>query len=335
MQVSIVCPFFNEEIVIAEVVRSCIDRLHHQLDCNWELILVNDGSTDNSVAALTGALTDADRQHVRVIGYAKNQGRGHALKTGIDAATGDIIVTTEADGSWGEDIVPRLAAVLMKDSQADAVVASVHMPGGGLVNVTPRRVLLTKAANILIRAFISRDYTMYTGMTRAYRREVIQPLPITEYGKEFHLESLLKLHTLGFDIREIPATITWPQRKAKGTGKKRTSSTNIPKTIMSHLRFAILGKPSQYFAIAALAAFLAGSAFMMAAVWELLTHGVAINYALTALLLWIVGLLFTGFSAIFTHLRDILRGQWAAAYPALPPTLTTARKVRTLFPLQG
>ena len=65
---------------------------------------------------------------------------------------------------------------------------------------------------------------MSTGMTRAYRKEVIKPLFVTENGKEFHLEVLLKLRTMKFRIGEIPAIITWKNIKSTESSKKRTYS---------------------------------------------------------------------------------------------------------------
>jgi hypothetical protein len=122
-------------------------------------------------------------------------------------------VTTEADCSWGDDVALRLVEELRSHPEADFVIASPHLPGGGLVRVTPHRVALTRLGNRLIYAFFEPSITMNTGMTRVYRKGVIQPLVTAEDGKEFHLEVLLKLITLGFRARS--ATITWPERRAR------------------------------------------------------------------------------------------------------------------------
>lgn len=327
MKISVVSPFYNEEAIVAESARTMVSCLEGAFD-DWELILVDDGSTDGSLAVLSASLASSNR--VRILTYKQNRGRGHALKTGIDAARGEIIVTTEADLSWGADIVERLVAAITADASVDVVVASVHMPGGGLVNVTPKRVLLTRLGNQLIRTFVSRRLTMYTGMTRAYRCDVIKPLPISEYGKEFHLETLLKLDTLGFEIREIPATITWPARKA--CGKSRKSSTNIQKTILTHLRFAVLGRPSQYFATCAALSLIAGGAFLGVAVLELASNGVAAFVALVGILMCISSLLFAGFAALFSHLSEVMCNQWASAYPQRMPSLVAGRKIHEVSP---
>lgn len=326
MRLSIVCPFFNEEAIIGKAVLRMLGNLSSQFRTGeWELILVDDGSRDRSREILLETLASAGpaARHVRVMSYAHNQGRGRALKTGIDCAKGDIIVTTEVDCSWGDDIVKRLVDELDRNPSCHFVVASVHMPGGGLVNVPPRRRFLTKVGNILIRFFFSSEVTMNTGMTRAYRRSVIQPLVTLENGKEFHLEVLLKLLSLGFRVREIPATITWMDEKlADHNKKKRKSSTNIQNTINSHLRFIAIAQPVQYFAKLAVASFVVGGLMLGWAILQLILRGPAVFFAIIGLVMLLFCLLFLGFSVLFHQFREQMTEQWRQHYPKpLPPNV--------------
>jgi dolichol-phosphate mannosyltransferase len=329
MKVSVVCPFFNEEAIIAAATRRMIANLENQFE-DWELILVNDGSRDRSLDFLKASLHQED-SCVRVISCPINQGRGRALKNGVDAASGEIIVTTEADCSWGDDIVRRLCDELISHPETHFVIASPHLPGGGLANVPLRRRLLTAVGNRLIRAFFTSRVTMNTGMTRAYRREVIQPLDVWENGKEFHLEVLLKLVVLGFRVREIPAVITWQEHKLSAPGTaKRVSSTRIFNTIGTHLRFLAIAKPTQYFAIAALASLLTGGFLVGWAIWNLV-HGVPAAFlAIVGLLMLLFTLLFTGFAVFFVKLGETMRDQWLLTYRNrgnIPPSAMPAKQV--------
>src|SRR5262249_35711948 len=126
MDVSVVCPFFNEAGILEHAIRTLVHRLC-TLDVTWELIVVNDGSADGS-AAIAEAIAKEVPQ-LRVLGYRYNRGRGHALRTGIAAARGDIVVTTEIDLSWGEDIVHALVDEMRAHPETDIVVASPHLPG--------------------------------------------------------------------------------------------------------------------------------------------------------------------------------------------------------------
>lgn len=332
MRLSIVCPFFNEEAIIGKALLRMLGNLSSQFAAGeWELILVDDGSRDRSRAILFEVLATAGpaARSVRVMSYDYNQGRGRALKTGIDAAKGDIIVTTEVDCSWGDDIVQRLVTELEQNPTCHFVVASVHMPRGGLANVPARRRFLTKVGNILIRFFFSSEVTMNTGMTRAYRRHVIQPLVTMENGKEFHLDVLLKLLSLGFRVREIPATITWMDEKlADHNKKKRKSSTNIQKTINSHLRFIAIAQPVQYFAKLAVASFVVGGLMLGWAILQLIMRGPAVFFAIIGLVMLLFCLLFLGFSVLFHQFREQMTEQWRQNYPQpLPPNVLAGVEV--------
>jgi len=320
IRISIVCPFFNEESIIELATLRMLGNLRQQLGpSGWELILVDDGSKDSSLEILLRILK-MQPGAVRLITLARNQGRGRALKTGIDAARGDVIVTTEVDCSWGDDIVPRLVNVLEEQPEIDFVVASPHLPGGGLANVPLNRVLLTTVGNLIIRGLFASGVTMNTGMTRAYRRGVIQPLVAHENGKEFHLEVLLKLLTLGFKAGEIPATITWQDKKlARHVESKRKSSTNIQKTINSHLRFVAIAQPVRYFAWFAFLSLLVGLGFIISAVWMLIVHGPAVFLAIIGLIMLLFSLLFLGFSVVFFQMRESMREEWMRSYPLPHP----------------
>jgi len=327
--VSVVCPFFNEEALIATTVEGCIQRLRGDFT-DWELVLVNDGSTDRSLELLLSKLDQIGEPRVRVLSYPRNRGRGRALKTGIESARGEIVVTTEVDGSWGGDIVKRLAARLDDDPSLGFVVASPHMTGGGFGNVPMSRVLLTRWGNRFLKFFMATGFSMQTGMTRGYRREVIQPLSTFEDGKEFHLEVLLKLLLLGFKGAEIPATLTWPAHK---TGQpKRKSSTRIWRTALSHLKYVFFGNPHHYFVFAALVAAILATLFFVGAVVNLLTGGVAAFYAIVSGLLGLGAFLLLGFAAIFSQFKEAYRLQVAAAYRR---DVLAVAEVTTAFPRQS
>ena len=132
--------FYNEEQIVGEAIRLLLKKLS-QLDLNWELIVVDDGSTDHSKDIVTTIAVDLPR--LRLISYPINRGRGFALRTGITQAKGEIIVTTEIDLSWGEDVVERLYVTMMERPEVEILVASPHLPGGGYKNVPRKRVLFS------------------------------------------------------------------------------------------------------------------------------------------------------------------------------------------------
>jgi glycosyltransferase involved in cell wall biosynthesis len=316
--ISVVCPYYNEEAIIEASITDMLANLS-TLHEPWELIVVSDGSRDASAAIVARlALTEP---RLRSVGYARNQGRGFALRTGIEHSKGDLVVTTEIDSSWGSDIVPRIVEVFREHPDADMVIASPHLHGGGYRNVPLKRVLLSTIGTLVIRAGLSYEITMNTGMTRGYRRDRILALPLEQKGKELHLEIVSKALAFGYRIVEIPATLEW--KSHRGARARRSTSTAIPHTIRTHLFFSVLSAPFRYM-FAASAVLLAGSLFFFGwAFYHLLTHQVAIFLAITgfflglfAFLVFAVGVLSNQNAAIQ---REIWKVQARLRQPGVPP----------------
>jgi dolichol-phosphate mannosyltransferase len=247
--ISVVCPFYNEEAILQGAAETMLRNLA-PLGDSVELIVVDDGSTDGSHQIAEDIA--AKNPLVGLIHYDVNQGRGYALKAGIDAARGEIIITTEIDLSWGDDIVSRLVTGMRATPAADMIIASPHLAGGGYKNVPAGRIAISHWGNRLLRFCVADSISMFTGMTRAYRAERIQNLLTYEKGKEFHLEVVLKAIAAGWAIREVPCVLEWKSHKlAKSpTRPARKSSTNLWRVAYSHLVFSFSANPSKYLMLA-------------------------------------------------------------------------------------
>jgi len=285
---SVVCPFYNEAGIIEQTVRAMLQNLGRST-ARWELIVVNDGSTDGSERLVEQLALESP--NLRVLGYAQNRGRGYALRVGIAAARGAIIVTTEIDLSWGEDIVHRLVSAMHAWPDAHIVIASPHLEGGGYRNVPPMRVWLSLFGNMVIRTCLGHGVSMNTGMTRAYRRNVIHTLPLFENGKEFHLDVILKAVAFGLDIREIPAVLEWKDYRRDDQKVQRKSSSKVNRLIVSHTLFSLLANPVRYVWAAALFILLVGLLSFVAAVFLYVGHQVSVYMAMLSVLLVTLSLL--------------------------------------------
>lgn len=308
-KVSVVCPFYNESAIIEKAARGMIAnlrRLKERLKIDWELIAVNDGSRDDSVQQIEKVF--ANEANATLISYSHNQGRGYALKTGIDAASGDIIVTTEIDLSWGDRVVGDIVEKFTDNPHLDFVIASPNLPGGGYKNVPPKRVWVSKFGNKLLHLLFTKEITMNTGMTRGYRRDVIQGLQTDEKEKEFHLEVLFKLLMLGCQFAEIPAVLEWKDSQLIQEGaSQRKSSSKTVKLIFSHLHFAAFANPIRYFWAFSLCCTMIGSLFVGYAAYRFVVGSVAIYAALFGLSMIIVALLFFGFGIVSSQNNHILK----------------------------
>ncbi len=113
---SIVIPLYNEENSIKDV----IDRIpNHHL---YEIIIVDDGSTDNSVERIK----EIENRDIRIIQHGKNRGYGASILTGFENAVGDIIVTMDSDGQHNPEEIPKLIRPII-NNQADFVVGSRYL----------------------------------------------------------------------------------------------------------------------------------------------------------------------------------------------------------------
>jgi dolichol-phosphate mannosyltransferase len=237
IKLSVIAPLYNEETVIADSIDKLVETLE-EFPESWELILVNDGSTDGSLSIITEK-TRQDKR-IKVLSYKNNRGRGFALRTGFNQSRGKYVVTTESDLTWGKDIISRLYRELL-DSDAEVVIASPYAEGGKLENVPWKRAFLSRMGNKILRLTVPSSITMLSGMTRGYQGEVIRSLPLEETGKEIHLEIVSKAVMLGCRISEVPATLRWePPPKGKPA---RKSKFKAGKLIKSHLLFGFNEAP--------------------------------------------------------------------------------------------
>lgn len=236
MDLSIVIPMFNE----AENVKNTLTRVEESLSTfkgNYEIVAVNDGSTDNTFEILK-EITEKDKR-IKVVSYPKNMGRGMALRRGFKESQGEIVVSIDADLSYDPKYTLDLIQALEKNPHVDFVLASPYMPGGGAKDVPSLRLWISKLGNKILRfAMPNRIYTS-TGIFRAYRRKVLDSIELESDGKEIHLEILSKALALGFRVKEVPAVLT---------GRKRgISKFKFRKTAISHLVFSVFEKPMMIF----------------------------------------------------------------------------------------
>lgn len=236
MDLSIIIPMFNEaenaEHTLARVEGSLVS-----LHGDYEIIAVNDGSTDNTLKVLQD-IADQNKR-IRVVSYSRNIGRGMALRTGFKEAEGEIIVSIDADLSYDPNYIVDFLKTFKEEEEIDLILASPYMPGGGAEGVPFFRLWISKLGNKILRfAMPNRIYTS-TGIFRAYRRKVLDSLELESDGKEIHLEILSKAMALGFRVKEIPTILT--------SRKRGSSKFKFKRTATSHLIFSVFEKPMMIF----------------------------------------------------------------------------------------
>jgi dolichol-phosphate mannosyltransferase len=237
MILSFVVPCFNEEDniekleveffpVIKNLLGSPLDG--GQID-SIEIVFVDDGSSDSTYTALINAFGSSEIPGI-AIKFEKhdiNRGLGAAMRTGFDAATGDVIVTTDSDGTYHFSTIPSLLEYLK--GNVSIVTASPYHPKGEVVGVPGYRLFLSRGSSLLYRILLNWKIHTYTALYRAYRREVIDQIHFAADdflgGTELMVKAMLK----GYQVDEYPAAL---HRRMFGVSKAK-----LLKTIRSHLNF--------------------------------------------------------------------------------------------------
>lgn len=206
--VSVVMPAYNEGAALGPV----LERLQHALSSleavyRIETIVVDDGSRDETAAVIADFVTRFPTTHV--LTHAINRGLVAAITTGVEAATGDSIVTLDADLSYAPEIVdPLVRALLVND--ANVVIASPYMRGGRVGNVPLDRLLASRGANFILSSLVGGRIKTFTGMVRAYDAATIKALVRRPIVGEFNAGVVAEIIRAGGRIVEIPAALVWP-----------------------------------------------------------------------------------------------------------------------------
>lgn len=226
--VSVIIPALNEEISIASVIREVGELLQrHSVSC--EIIVIDDGSTDNSAR-------EAHAAGARVLQHRSNRGYGAALKTGIAAASYDAIAIIDADGTYPASYLPSLLAEL---EHADMVVGSrtgqnVHLP---LVR-RPAKWVLKHLANYVTNARIP---DLNSGL-RVFRRNIaLQYFPILPNYFSFTTTITLAMLCDNYAVLYLP--IDYRKRE----GRSKIVPWDAGSFAILILRIAMLFRPLRVF----------------------------------------------------------------------------------------
>lgn len=194
IRLSVVIPCYNEVALIEQVIRTVRDAPF----ANKEIIVVDDASTDGTTDKLRTleALVD------HVIYHPSNRGKGAALRSGIAAATGDVVIVQDADLEYNPQEYPILLEPIL-DGRADVVFGSRFMGG------RPHRVVYfwhmvgNRFLTLLSNVFTNINLTDMETCYKAFRREIIQSLELRENRFGFEPEVTAKVAKLQCRIYEV------------------------------------------------------------------------------------------------------------------------------------
>ena len=196
MKISVIIPVYNEKNTIQEIVKRV--KAMKMAD---EVIIVDDGSTDGT----RDLLSDFDgKDLVRVILQSKNQGKGAAVRTGISAATGDVLIIQDADLEYDPREYPNLLKPI-EEGVADVVYGSRFLgaPHRAILfwNMVANK-MLTLMTNILYNNILTDMETGY----KVFKREIVADMKLHARRFDFEPEFTAKILKKKARVYEVPIT---------------------------------------------------------------------------------------------------------------------------------
>ena len=197
MKLSVVIPCYNEVHTIDHVIDAVLGSPY----ADKEIIVVDDCSSDGSREKLKTLIAPSGRVN-KVLYHEVNQGKGAALRTGIQAAEGDMVIIQDADLEYDPNEYPRLVAPILA-GKADVVFGS-RFAGGDAHRVlyywhSVGNSFLTRFSNMCTNLNLTDMETCY----KVFKREVIQSIRIEENRFGFEPEITAKVAKLGCRIYEV------------------------------------------------------------------------------------------------------------------------------------
>ncbi|MBQ7670235.1 MAG: glycosyltransferase [Clostridia bacterium] len=208
MTVSVCIPAYNEGerlVKCASVLYEKMNALREREAWDFELIFCDDGSTDDSFAALTEF--SSDKPEIRLVGYPQNHGKGSAVREAVKSSVGDVVIFTDCDLAYGVDVIEK--AVGAVKGGADVAAGSRNLTKGGYGEYSALRrfasKIYIKVLSVLGGLHVSDSQCGFKAFDGDGARMIFSLC--TCDGFAFDYEVLMIAEKLGKKISGLPVTI--------------------------------------------------------------------------------------------------------------------------------
>ena len=238
-------PCFNEQDQLVGTIK---DIRSHVLDFDYDILIIDDGSTDNTVAV-------AKQLGVtHVVSCKRNMGLGFAFQKGLDFAKEkgyDFLINTDADNQYQSKYINSLYQAI-KDTNSDIVIGARN--SHKIKHFSFLKKLFQKLGSLVVRTISGAEVSDAVSGLRIYSKEAIHNLYITSQFS-YSLDSILQAEDKKLQIKEIPIEINPPTRKSR---LFKGSFQFIVKQFAIIIKSFIIYKPFEFFALLSLVPFVLG-----------------------------------------------------------------------------
>ena len=204
MRISLCVPMYNESSIIEGTARTLYEYMSENFGSDFEIIFADDGSRDGS----SDIVKNLNLPNVRVVGYEKNQGKGCAVRHGVLASQGDIVIFTDADLAYGVDVIKEAVDILDRGEHS-VLVASRAKHKEGYEGYTFIRKLASKTYIKVLNLFggikISDAQCGFKAFVGEEGRRIFSLCKTNNFA--FDLEVILIAQKMKLKIYELPAKI--------------------------------------------------------------------------------------------------------------------------------
>jgi glycosyltransferase involved in cell wall biosynthesis len=257
MKYSVVLPVYNEEEVIPTTISNII-QVFVRMDLDWEIITVDDGSTDSSPTVLKDLKSEFP-QSLKIVRHPYNKGNGATIKTGIKAATGDYIICMDIDGQHDPEDILKMLPFL---EDYDLIVGARPFKKES----TWYRNLANKFYNKLASGLTGFKIKDLTSGYRIFRADVVKKFyHLFPQRFSYPTTSTLALLKGGYNIKYVPINI---RPRQAGTSKVKLFKDGIQFTTII-FKIILLFEPMKVFLPVTLVSFLLGLIGMIISIVQL------------------------------------------------------------------
>ena len=277
LKAEIIIPTLNEEVTIGKILR---DISNHSFPVNVSILVIDGGSTDNTVAI-------CKKENVKLI-KQRGKGKGTAMREAVNHSDADLVIFIDGDDTYPIDKLSSLLEPLLLD-EADMVVGSRFLGKKEKGSITTFNMIGNKVFNKAINFALKSNITDALSGYRALYRKVFKDLVLFSNSFEIEVEMTVEAIAKGYRISEVP--INYKKRQKSET---KLDSTSDGAKIANTLFFVIMNvKPLLFFGILSAVFFITSFYPLGIVLYEMFVIGyvIHISYVIPTALLMVTGVI--------------------------------------------